>query len=62
MSFLVRGSLRSTARLAPRRARMYSEEIKPTMVQPTAEWAAQQEALKHHAAGMVTYALSIFPN
>lgn len=54
MSFLVRGALRSTVRLAPRRARMYSEEIKPTMVQPTAEWAARQEAVKHHAAGTIS--------
>ncbi|KZP16842.1 X15341 cytochrome C oxidase subunit [Athelia psychrophila] len=50
MSFFVRGTLRSTARLAPRRARMYSEEIQPTMVKPTAEWQAQQDALTHHAA------------
>lgn len=63
MSFFVRGTLRSTARLAPRRgARMYSEEIQPTMVKPTAEWQAQQDALTHHAAGTVTHTLSISLN
>lgn len=57
MSLIARRALRSNIRLASRRARFYSahaaEELQPAMVEPTAEWTAQQEALKHHAAGAI---------
>lgn len=55
MSLIARRALRSNIRFAPSRARLYSshasEDIAPALVEPTAEWTAQQEALKHHAAG-----------
>ena len=51
MSFLARRALRA----APRRVRFNSSvainDAPATVVQPTAEWRAQQEALKHHAGG-----------
>lgn len=52
MPLLARSVMRSVVHSAPRRgARFYSEEISPAMVEPTAQWRAQQEALKHHAHG-----------
>ena len=49
---------RSVARSVPRRgARFYSEEIVPTVVEPTAQWRAQQEAVAHHAHGRNIYLL-----
>ena len=50
MSFLPRCVLRA----APRRVRFNSYAINDapaTVVEPTAEWRAQQEALRHHAGG-----------
>jgi hypothetical protein len=52
MSLLARTPIRTVVRSAPRRgARFYSDEIAPAVVEPTAQWRAQQEALKHHAHG-----------
>jgi hypothetical protein len=51
MSLLARSAIRSVVRSAPRRgARFYSEDV-ATVVEPTAQWRAEQEALRHHAHG-----------
>lgn len=59
MSLLARGALRSAVRSAPRRARFYSEDVAATTVTPTAEWRAQQEALKHHAKGSLLFRVKL---
>jgi hypothetical protein len=59
MSLLARSAIRSVYRSAPRRgARFYSEDV-ATVVEPTAKWRAEQEALKHHAHGKLLDSLYI---
>lgn len=59
MSFIARRALRA----APRRVRFNSSsainDAPATVIEPTAEWRAQQDALTHHAGGWL---LSIIHN